>query len=65
MKDVKFRVDKVHLTDHGVSRLANNLKYKLAEGLNITVIKKKPRVDNRHGPQQERFGYEQYQFNKY
>ena len=46
LKDKKFRHDKVHLTDHGASRLANNLKYKVAGALNITV-KKKPRVDNR------------------
>ena len=47
LKDRKFRCDKIHLTDRGVSRLANNLKYKIAGALNITV-KKKPWVENRY-----------------
>ena len=36
--DRKFRVrDGVHLTEFGTSRFANNLKYKIAESLRITV----------------------------
>ena len=62
LNDKKFRVDKVHLSDRGVSRLANNLKYKLASALNITV-KKKSRIDNhwdfRNGQryEEDRFRY--------
>ena len=40
LKDRKFRVDKEYLTDQGVSRLANNLIYKLAGALNITIENK-------------------------
>ena len=32
--------DKLHLTDYGTSRLANNLKFKIAESLGIEVVKK-------------------------
>ena len=45
LKDKKFRSDLIHLTDRGVSRLANNLKYKIAGALGIPVKKKS--VDNR------------------
>ena len=40
LKEKKFRCDKVHLTERGVSRFANNLKYKIAGALDITVTKK-------------------------
>ena len=32
--------DKLHLTDYGTSRRANNLKFKIAESLGIEVVKK-------------------------
>ena len=41
LKDVKFRLsDGVHLSDHGTAVLASNLKYKIAEALNVKVLKK-------------------------
>ena len=40
--DEKFRwKDRIHLTQHGTSLLATNLKYKIAEALNINVVKKR------------------------
>ena len=45
LRDKKFRTDKVHLTDRGVSRLANNLKYRIAAALDITVKKKIIKLD--------------------
>ena len=42
LRDKRYRKeDQLHLTDPGTSRLANNLKYKIAESLKIDVIKKK------------------------
>ena len=43
LRDRKYRQkrDNLHLTEAGTSRLANNLKYKIAESLNIQVVKKK------------------------
>ena len=41
LNDGKFRVnDGLHLTPHGISVLATNLKHKIAEAFNISVIKK-------------------------
>ena len=41
LRDRKFRRgDGIHLTDHGISVFANNLKYKIAEALDIAVVKK-------------------------
>ena len=40
------RADKLHLNDMGTSKLATNLKYKIAEALGVTVVKK-PRNDER------------------
>ena len=40
--DGKFRwKDGIHLTQHGTSLLATNFKYKIAEALNINVVKKR------------------------
>ena len=42
LRDRKFRIrDRVHLSDHGTSVFANNLKFKIAEALNVTVVKKR------------------------
>ena len=41
LKDRTFRYDKVHLTEFGISRLANNLKFKIAASLGIHVVKKR------------------------
>ena len=39
--DGKFRLsDGIHLTAHGTTVLASNLKYKIAEALNVKVLKK-------------------------
>ena len=46
LKERKHRLDKVHLTERGVSRLANNLKYRIAAALEITVIKKRMKDDH-------------------
>ena len=47
LRDRKFRVgDGIHLTDYGTSVFANNLKYKIAEALDIAVIKKR-RIDSK------------------
>ena len=41
LNDEKFRMeDRIHLTQHGTSLLATNLKYKIAEALNVKVMKK-------------------------
>ena len=41
LRDKKFRDrDGLHLTTHGTSVLANNRKYKIAEGLKIPVVRK-------------------------
>ena len=41
LNDEKFRnEDGIHLTEHGTSVLATNLKYKIAEALNVKVVKK-------------------------
>ena len=41
LNNEKFRrEDGIHLTQHGTSLLATNLKYKIAEALNVNVIKK-------------------------
>ena len=48
LRDRKFRnADGLHLTTHGTSVLANNIKYKIAEALNIHVERKqrKPLVN--------------------
>ena len=54
LRDRKFRLpDGIHLTQHGTSIFANNMKYKIAEALKINVIKKEftrrgPRYNSRH-----------------
>ena len=41
LNDTKFRPkDQLHLSDHGTAVFANNLKYKIAESLGVTVKKK-------------------------
>ena len=48
LNDPKFRVnDGIHLTPHGISVLATNLKYKIAEALDVKVIKKENGRRNR------------------
>ena len=51
LRDRKYRQrrDNLHLTDPGTSRLANNLKYKIAESLNIEVVKKRKIDSGRYG----------------
>ena len=45
LDDEKFRTeDGIHLTQHGTSVLATNLKYKIAEALNVKVKKKNRNV---------------------
>ena len=48
LRERKFCIaDGVHLTDYGTSRFANNLKFKIAESLGITIdlsLKKKDRA---------------------
>ena len=47
LNDSKFRrTDGIHLTDHGTAVLATNLKYKIAESLDVRVIKKDKRFTN-------------------
>ena len=38
--DSRFRYDKLHLTDPGISILASNLKYGIAKSLQVKVLKK-------------------------
>ena len=41
LRDKKFRGnDGIHLTPHGTSVFANNLKFKIAESLKISVVRK-------------------------
>ena len=52
--DPKFRWrDGIHLTDHGTSVLANNLKFIVAKALNIRVEK---RIKDRHYNRTSRYG---------
>ena len=63
LSDTKFRADKIHLTDPGPSRLANNIKYKVAEALDISV-KKKAKFDSRqYNPNRRVLEEERYGFN--
>ena len=49
LNNVKFRwEDGIHLTEHGTSVLATNLKYKVAEALDIKVLKKDKRKYTNH-----------------
>ena len=49
LNESKFRVrDGLHLTPHGISILATNLKYRIAEALNIKVMKKDSTYRNRN-----------------
>ena len=44
LNDEKFRWENgIHLTKHGISVLATNLKYKIAEVLNVKVVEKDKR----------------------
>lgn len=56
LRERKFKQkrDFLHLTDAGTSRLANNLKYKIAESLNIEVVRKR---NNEHGGRNDRYNY--------
>ena len=55
LRDEKFREqDGIHLTPHGTSVLATNLKHKVAEALGIEVMKK-PRGICRHNDRDRRF----------
>ena len=48
LNDPTFRFqDKLHLSDAGTSILASNLKFSIAEALNVKVIKKNRGTDNR------------------
>ena len=61
LNEKKYRKpDGVHLTTHGTSVLATNLKYKIADALNITVIKK-DRYDNK---QRNQMGYRPTMYNR-
>ena len=60
LKDKKFREnDGIHLTQHGISVLATNLKYKIAEALNITVAKK-----NRGRPEYNRSEFNRTEYRR-
>ena len=59
LRDRKFRnYDGIHLTPHGTSVLANNIKYKVAKALNIQVERKprRPRSDL-YGHNADNYGY--------
>ena len=66
----KFRVeDGVHLTDHGTSRFANNLKMKIAEALEI-VIEPNPKKNDRErgffeNPRYNRYNHGSYNYRKH
>ena len=51
--------DLLHLTDMGTSRLANNLKYKIAEALKIEVVKRRRRefISNRNNAETYRHNF--------
>ena len=56
LRDKKFRVeDGIHLNDHGTSVFASNLKYKIAEALEVTVVKK-----SRYGTRPGKYRYTGY-----
>ena len=50
LRDRKYRQrrDNLHLTDAGTSRLANNLKYTIAESLDSQVVKKQWTENNKY-----------------
>ena len=58
LRDRRYRQmrDNLHLTDPGTSRLANNFKYKIAESLDIQVVKKRR---SEYTDYRERVNYEQ------
>ena len=59
----KFKArDMLHLTDPGTSRLANNLKFKIAESLGIQVVKKK---ENEDGSRYDRYNESRGYVNRY
>ena len=50
LNDEKFRREGgIHLTQHGTSLLATNLKYKIAEALNVKVVKKNRNIAYDYG----------------
>ena len=57
--------DQLHLTDHGTSRLANNLKFKIAESLGIRIEKKRVDEDkySRYNRSQDERRYNNYRNN--
>ena len=55
LRERRFKArDLLHLTSYGTSRLANNLKYKIAESLDIQIMKKRRDGDNRYDRNNER-----------
>ena len=59
LRDKKFKTsDGIHLNDHGTSVFASNLKYKIAEALDITVVKK---IHHRNVTRPSHFRYTGYQ----
>ena len=69
LRDSKYRKrDKLHLTEHGTSRLANNLKFKIAESLGIKLTKKRKdeyRYEDRNERQWNRNDSRIYKENNY
>ena len=62
LRDRKYRInDGIHLTEIGTSRLANNLKYKIAEALGIQVEKKS---GSYHRPEYHNYSHEPYNRNR-
>lgn len=68
LTDGRYRKrDKLHLTENGTSRLANNLKFKIAESLGITVFNKRrdnQRYDERNDRSRNRYDNRWYQANE-
>ena len=60
--------DKLHLTEGGTSRLANNLKHKIAESLGIIVYNRRrdgQRYDEKYDASKNRFDNRRYQGNRH
>ena len=61
LRDKRYRKnDQLHLNEFGTSRLANNLKYKIAESLDISVVKKQRIADNRYNDRNNYSNYSNY-----
>ena len=56
LRDRRYRgTDKLHLTDPGTSRLANNLKFKIAESLGIEIRRKARKEDTNQYDRGDRY----------